>query len=226
MKTIFKLLKLDQYPEMIAYLTVMAMVGDLALGFMLTAMGKLVNLMYPMVFIVLLKLTSNLTHVLAITPLYKRVTTLGAFKATVLTTSIAMVSCILVLIPTTRFLGVTVFVLGNLIHTPFMSVFKNKISRQVASYHGNGFDIGTYNNHKEVLMCVVNIVVGITATILLLPSLLTLDLSQEVQMLNVYDEVLLKVTVIIGFSYVAFRAYVVRKISKYITEPEVEHRGD
>ena len=107
-----------------------------------------------------------------------------------------------------------------------MSVFKNKISRQVASYHGNGFDIGTYNNHKEVLMCVVNIVVGITATILLLPSLLTLDLSQEVQMLNVYDEVLLKVTVVIGFSYVAFRAYVVRKISKYITEPEVEHRGD
>nr|DAK12906.1 MAG TPA: hypothetical protein [Caudoviricetes sp.] len=220
MNKVFKLLKLDQYPEVVAYLTVMAMVSDLAFGFMLTVMGKLINIVYPVVFLVLMKLISNLTHVVAITPLYKRLSALGAFKASVWTTAIAMVSSIMILFQETRMAGVTLYVLGSFVHSPVLSVFKNKTSAVVASYQNQGFDIGSYQNHREVLMCITGIIVSVVATIMLLPSLFILDLSKEVQMLNEYDMILLRISIVIGIAYVAFRAYVVRKIGKYLVDKQ------
>lgn len=216
MNKIFKLLKLNNYPEVVAYLTVMAMVSDLAFGFMLTVMGKLINIIYPVIFLVLMKLISNITHVVAITPLYKRLSALGAFKASVWTTAIAMISSIMILFQETRMAGVTLYVLGSFVHSPVLSVFKNKTSAVVASYQNQGFDIGSYQNHREVLMCITGIVVSVVATIMLLPSLFILDLSKEVQMLNEYDMILLRISIVIGIAYVAFRAYVVRKIGKYL----------
>ena len=67
-------------------------------------------------------------------------------------------------------------------------------------------------------MCITGIVVSVVATIMLLPSLFTLDMSKEVQMLNEYDMILLRISVVIGTAYVAFRAYVVRKIGKYLVD--------
>lgn len=218
MNTIFKLLKLEIYPEVVAYLTVMAMVSDLAFGFMLTVMGKLINIVYPVLFLVLMKLVSNVTHVVAITPLYKRLSALGAFKATVWTTAVAMIASIMILFQETRMAGVTLYVLGSFVHSPVLSVFKNKTTAIVASYQKQGFDIGYYQNHREVLMCITGIVVSVVATIMLLPSLFTLDMSKEVQMLNEYDMILLRISVVIGTAYVAFRAYVVRKIGKYLVD--------
>lgn len=220
MGKLFKLFKLDKYPEVLSYLTVLGMTDHFVYGFIYIITDKVSGLVYPLLFLVIFSLISNIIHTLAIGPLYKRTTVMQCFNITVMLAAVDVIACLLILYPGTyRLVGITIFVIGELIYRPVLTVLGNKFIKISAYYneHLDGFDISEYQNHRQILISIMNVAVGVIALTILLPNIYNINLTKEVQELTVYDEKLIVLSTLLVLVYVIFRGYVVRKTKKDIT---------